>query len=198
MQIQYWKKAWCSCFLLVVMNFSSTVVLADEVIIHEEKKLVTAGWLERVIIEPWNIKLRAKLDTGAKTSSLHALDIERFDRDGEQWVRFHTIDPTENSPLTSIELPLVRDVRIKRHRTKTQVRPVVNMTFCMNGNVYTTEFSLIDRGRFNYPVLLGRSMLQQGIIIDPSVTFTLKTNQKACKKLFDKLTETETETSVKD
>ena len=54
--------------------------------------MVIAGWLEYVVLEPWDIKLRAKLDTGAKTSSLHALNIERFIRDGQSWVRFNTED----------------------------------------------------------------------------------------------------------
>ncbi len=151
----------------------------------EELEILVAGWLESIILQPWNIKLRAKLDTGAKTSSLHAEDIERFERDGVEWVRFHTTDPDEKNPLKTVEAPLIRDVKIKRHKQKPQTRPVVEMTFCLDGQIYTSEFSLTDRSRFNYQVLLGRRVLQQGILVDPASTFTLKINRKSCRKLME-------------
>ncbi len=151
---------------------------------RKQQKPLTAGWLEMIVLEPWDIRLRAKLDTGAKTSSLHAVDIERFKRKGKTWIRFRTTDPGEDdNPLTFIETPLIREVKIKRHKQKPQIRPVVEMTFCLDGRIYTSEFSLTDRSRFNYRVLLGRKMLQQGIIVDPASTFTLKTKKKSCKKL---------------
>ncbi len=151
----------------------------------EERETLVAGWLESIILQPWGIKLRAKLDTGAKTSSLHAEDIERFERDGVEWVRFHTTDPDEKNPLKTVEAPLIRDVKIKRHKQKPQTRPVVEMTFCLDGQIYTSEFSLTDRSRFNYQVLLGRRVLQQGILVDPASTFTLKIDRKSCRKLME-------------
>lgn len=169
-------------FLISLMPvlFISTSVSAETE--DKKQKLNTVGWLESVILEPWNIKLRAKLDTGAKTSSLHAVDIKRFERDGKEWVRFCTTDPEDQKVLKPMEAPLVRDVKIKRHNQKAQLRPVVEMTFCLDGEIYKSEFSLTDRSRFNYHVLLGRSMLQQGILVDPSVTFTSEINRKSCKK----------------
>ncbi len=148
-----------------------------------ERETLVAGWLESIVLQPWNIKLRAKLDTGAKTSSLHAEDIERFERDGKEWVRFHTTDPDEKNPLKTVEAQLIRDVKIKRHKQKPQTRPVVEMTFCLDGQIYTSEFSLTNRSRFNYQVLLGRRVLQQGILVDPASTFTLKIDRKSCRKL---------------
>ncbi len=173
--------------LFLMICFTSTLAsnVASAESDKKKQKLLTAGWLESVILQPWNIKLRAKLDTGANTSSLHAVDIERFERDGEKWIRFHTTDPDEKNPLTFVEAPLIRDVKIKRHKQKSQVRPVVEMTFCLDGQIYTSEFSLTDRSRFNYQVLLGRRMLQQGILVDPAATFTLKTTRKKCKKLME-------------
>ncbi len=171
--------------LILIISITSNLTFAKSGDENKKRKILTAGWLEMVILQPWNIKLRAKLDTGAKTSSLHAVDIERFERDGEKWVRFHTTDPDEENPLKFIEVPLVRDVKIKRHKQKPQIRPVVEMTFCLDGQIYTSEFSLTDRSRFNYRVLLGRKMLQQGIIVDPASTFILKTRRKSCKKLME-------------
>ena len=169
----------------LILHTYSSLAFAQSDDQNIKQKSLTAGWLESVILQPWNIKLRAKLDTGAKTSSLHAVDIDRFERDGEKWIRFHTTDPREKNPLKYIEVPLVRNVKIKRHKQKAQTRPVVEMTFCLDGHIYTSEFSLTDRSRFNYQVLLGRKMLQQGIIVDPASTFILKTKRKSCKKLME-------------
>jgi hypothetical protein len=143
---------------------------------------IVAGWLEYVVLEPWHIKLRAKLDTGAKTSSLHAVDIERFKRDGAHWVRFRTADKKSDAITQAIELPLKREVKIKSHHKRAATRPVVELSFCLNGHVYLSEFSLIDRGRFNYPILLGRRVLKQGILVDASTTFTLPIKQQRCKR----------------
>jgi len=187
--MQRFNKSNHSSLFLLTLIISLTSILSPSLAFaksdeeKEEREILVAGWLERIILQPWGIKLRAKLDTGAKTSSLHVEDIERFERDGKEWVRFHTTDPDEKSQLKTIEAPLIRDVKIKRHKQKPQTRPVVEMTFCLDGNIYTSEFSLTDRGRFHYPVLLGRRLLQQGILVDPASTFTLATDRKSCGKL---------------
>jgi hypothetical protein len=172
------------CVLFLTASLISNVVLAESKEQMEKQKLLTAGWLESVVLQPWNIKLRAKLDSGAKTSSLHAIDIEYFKRDGYKWVRFLTFDDKETNPLVPIEVPLVRTVKIKRHNLKSKTRPVVYMAFCLDGEIYNGEFSLNDRSKFHYPILLGRRLLQQGILVDPASTFTLRTKRKRCKKLY--------------
>lgn len=168
-----------------LLLFASNLTFADEEMINTQQTLTTAGWLENIVLAPWNIKLRAKLDTGAKTSSLHALNIERFKQDGNHWIRFHVENPVDGNPLKPIELPLIRDVKIKKHKRKAVTRPVVNMDFCLNGQIFSSEFNLVDRSEFNYPVLLGRSMLQQGIVVDPATTFTLQTDKQSCQKLIN-------------
>lgn len=147
-----------------------------------------AGWLEWVVLEPWGLKLKGKLDTGAKTSSLHAVDIEYFQREGKTWVRFKTFDPRRKTKVVTIERPLIRNVRIKRHKAVDQERPVVALDVCLGDRLITTEFSLIDRGRFNYPVLLGRRVLQQErISVDAASTYNLGTNLKRCKLLAESM-----------
>lgn len=144
----------------------------------------TAGWLEWVVLEPWGLKLKGKLDTGAKTSSLHAVDVEYFQREGEEWVRFKTFNPRRKTKVVTIERPLIRNVRIKRHMAAYQERPVVALDLCLGDRMVTTELSLIDRGRFNYPVLLGRRVLQQErILVDAAAIYILDTNLKRCKLL---------------
>lgn len=135
-----------------------------------------AGWVEKVHLLPGEIPLKAKLDTGAKTSSLHAEDISLFERDGAKWVRFQLrLTDAEDKPHDlTIERPRVRRVRIKEHEGEYDRRPVIEMRFCLGGKVHEAEFTLTDRGRFVYPVLLGRRFLADFAPVDSRKTFTRK------------------------
>ncbi len=135
------------------------------------------GWVESVRLEPWGFKFRARLDTGAKTSSMSARNIELFKKDDDQWVRFlfdYQEDKGSPERHVQIERPVFSMVRIRRHNGKVQERPVVQMELCINGQVHTEKFSLIDRTSLNYPVLLGRDALEDIAIVDPAATFLTK------------------------
>lgn len=123
------------------------------------------GWVEEVVVSRSAFTMHAKLDTGADTSSLDAQDIERFDRDGEPWVRF-TLSGEEDAETTTLERPLVRDVLIKRHRGPSQRRPVVKVPVCLGPFLMDIEVSLIDRSNFNYPVLIGRAAMEGVAVVD--------------------------------
>ena len=127
------------------------------------------GWAEPVILEETNYRLEAKLDTGADTSSLDAIDIRRFRRKGKSWVRF-TVEDHDEGDTVRLERPLLRRVRIKRHDGDSQRRSVVSLTVCLGEHRREVEFSLIDRSQFDYPVLLGRSALAGIAVVDPDAT----------------------------
>lgn len=161
-------KRYSSRVVLVLLSF----LLTANTYAKQSQDTIVAGWLETVILAPWQIQLRAKLDTGAKTSSIHAENIERFVRDDKEWIRFSL--PTgkaSNAIPNSIETPLVRDVLIKRHNLDSIKRPVVELSFCINSHYYKSEFSLADRHNYNYPLLLGRRFLENNIIVDSAATF---------------------------
>ena len=147
------------------------------------KQKVIMGWLESIYIKPWNRRLTAKLDTGAKTSSLHADKIEHFTKNGEDWVRFNLgdIEDKQLPPITA-EKPLVRTVNIKCKGDDCQPskRDVVLLTVCKNGTDYAAEFNLVDRSNFNYPVLLGRAFLKDVALVDAAETFLFKADQDPC------------------
>ncbi len=146
-----------------------------------ENPRLVFGWLEDIVIAPSGFKVRAKLDTGAKTSSIHADELEKFERDGEPWVRFVTRDRRRNNgDRITIERPLERTAKVKRHGRSPKERPVIELEFCLNHRLYKTEFTLTDRAGFNYPVLLGRRMLEEEILVDSALTFTQKTGRKSC------------------
>lgn len=136
----------------------------------DAQSLEIFGWVERVELLDGQLSVKAKLDTGAATSSLDASSIERFERDGKRWVRFVVVDP-ENDESIELEKRIVRNVRIVQHDGEHQRRPVVMLDVCFGPVRKEVEFSLINRSNFIYPVLLGRSALENVALIDPSETF---------------------------
>lgn len=135
---------------------------------------VIAGWLENVqLAVATDHPVKAKLDSGAKTSSINARNIEPFTRDGADWVRFELVLEGADDSIRTIamEQPVARFVRIKRHGGQPHRRAVVNLDFCFSGRWWRTEFSLVDRNKFHYPVLLGRRFLAGTAVIDSGETF---------------------------
>ncbi|WP_434458463.1 ATP-dependent zinc protease [Stutzerimonas urumqiensis] len=136
------------------------------------------GLTERVAIPEFGLELPAKLDTGAQTASLSARDIERFMRNGKQWVRFDlAIDKTHQQ---AIERPVARLSKIKRRagdydpeQEKTYTaRPVIEVDMCLGGTRRSIEVNLTDRSAFQYPLLIGSDALTQfGALVDPSLTY---------------------------
>ena len=142
--------------------------------VHAQPEVL--GWLEAAYLLPSGIRLRAKLDTGARTSSIHAIDIEPYEKDGEPWVRFSVpykpdkdVDEYE---YLALEKPVIRETRIKEHVGESNTRYVVELEYCLNGKHYHTPFTLADRSNFHYPVLLGRLSLRNKVLVDPSRSFT--------------------------
>lgn len=131
----------------------------------EIEDLEIFGWVEKVQLFDGDLAVYALLDTGAQTSSLDATDVTRFRRDGERWVRFTVTDPETEDRLT-LEKPLVRNVRIIRHDGNHQRRPVVKLPLCLGGELREVEVNLIDRSQLTYPMLLGRSVLQDFALVD--------------------------------
>jgi hypothetical protein len=148
---------------------------------QERAPKLILGWLETAHILGSDMRIKVKLDPGAKTSSLQATNIERFERDGEPWIRFDFHDEdvdTEKKHALRLEGPLVRDAVVKRHGAPSVTRPVVTQVICLHNQLFRTEFTLTDRGNFNYTMLLGRSFLSRVAIVDSSATFLSKPNCK--------------------
>lgn len=129
------------------------------------------GWVEMARIHPGNMLFATKLDTGAKSSSINAHDIEHFDRDGEKWVRFQV--KNRKGRMMTLERPLVRDVIIKRHEGQKEERPVVMLGICIGRDYVETPVSLRDRTGFLYPLLAGRTFIAGNFAIDPRRKFTV-------------------------
>lgn len=128
------------------------------------------GWVEKARISPGNMVLKAKMDSGADNSSLSVPNVDEFERNGEKWVRFELVN--EEGQRVVIERKLLRTAKIKRHRALRQQRPVVRMGICIGNYYKEAEVNLVDRSKFKYPLLIGRSFMGDGLLIDPSAQFT--------------------------
>ena len=136
------------------------------------------GWVEKSTLEPWGVEVKAKLDSGALTSSLDARDIERFDKEGEEWVRFRLrLEDEADGEMFSerMELPLYRSLRL-RGAGGVDRRPVVLMKVCLGDTVYEEQFSLRNREEMNYPLLLGRRTIGHLGLLDVRETFLTEPN----------------------
>lgn len=152
-------------------------------VLADEGASKTFGWIEEAIIEPEAITVKAKLDTGAKTSSMDAKDLEKFKKDGDDWVRFNVELKDANTGEISnapVERKVVRRIKV-RGAGGEESRPVVMMKICFGSEIYDEQFSLKNRGKMNYPVLIGRRTLEHLGAVDVSRTFTTKPTCKASK-----------------
>ncbi len=139
----------------------------------KEPARIIAGWVEKIRIDNQDFEVKAKLDTGARTSSIHAKNIKTFKKNGKQWVKFTLVlsDSKNNKHTLNLEKPRSRRTNIKNHDGMHDKRSVVDLDICFNGRIYTTEFTLADRSEYIYDVLLGRQFLKSKSIVDPDNTF---------------------------
>lgn len=110
----------------------------------------------------------ARIDSGATTSSMDARNIRRFERDGNQWVRFDIPVPgTETGEVTTIEREIARNARIIQSNVDDpERRPVVELQFRIGSKQQKAEFTLSDRSHLTYPMLIGRNILRDVMLID--------------------------------
>ncbi len=142
------------------------VAASNDMLFAGDKLLV--GEIENVRFDNLNMELRARIDTGAVTSSLHAREVRRFQRDGENWVRFTIEDPETGEPVV-LERPRSRRVRILQAGGEDpSTRPVVELRVTLGNNTQTAEFTLADRGSLEFPVLIGRNILRDLMVVDVS------------------------------
>lgn len=145
------------------------------------------GWVEKGKIMPWGVATKFKMDSGALTSSMHAENIDEFEKDGEDWVRFDVeledVD-TGKQVEKSFERRVLRDLEL-RGAGGSAHRPTVLMKVCFGDAIFEEEFSLEDRDDMNYPVLVGRRAIEHFGSIDVTRTFTTDPVCDADSKVYD-------------
>lgn len=118
------------------------------------------------------VGLRAKIDTGASTSTLHASDIQPFERDGTGWVRFTAHFGTLVQRRHRCEAPLVTVKTIKSSNGQAQSRYVIRTLLMLGDRQWPVEFTLACRKTMRYRVLLGSKALVAGqLVVNPALTY---------------------------
>ena len=146
---------------------TSTSQLTDKT----STQIPIVGGVETLYIHPFDISFQARMDTGAETSSIDAKNIQPFERDGEKWVSFD-ITNRKNNQTQHFEKNIIRKTNIIR-TLQEETRYVVNMNIKIGNEIIDTEFTLNDRSKFAYQVLIGRNIINGRFIIDPSTENTL-------------------------
>lgn len=141
--------------------------------IAEPQKYTSIGGIEWAFIEPGNVVLEARIDTGAETSSIHAQDIQLIEKDGKRWVRFSLTHPETNVKIP-LERRLHRRILVKQTADILEDRRyVVRMWVTLGASRTWLDVSLSDREGFEFPLLLGRNMLMDAFVVDISQRHTL-------------------------
>lgn len=132
------------------------------------------GEKEWALVEPGDVVLEARIDTGAETSSIHAENIQLLEKDGARWVRFTITDPADQREI-QLERRLHRRILIKQTGDENLERRYVVRMWVSLGNTRTwLDVSLSDRDDFEFPLLIGRNMLMDAFAVDVSLHHTLQ------------------------
>ena len=116
-------------------------------------------------------QMRAKIDTGARTSALHAEKQELFERDGAKWVRFLIPNETRFMPKM-VEAPLYDRRDIKNTRGVSERRLIVHTTLLLGHHRWNIEVSLADRKNMGFDLILGRTAIRRRrVLVDPGRSF---------------------------
>ena len=137
---------------------------------------INIGWREWISFPDYdNFRLKAKIDSGARTSALHATHIQEFEKNGERWVRFRVY---QSRQFMYVEKPIVRYTIIKNSFGESQKRPLILMKIKLGNKSWKTDISLTQRSGMAYPMLIGRNTLKKKHMIHPKRSFVLTENNK--------------------
>lgn len=139
----------------------------------ERKRLPSIGWREWVGLPDFGIRrIKVKVDTGARSSSLHAFDMRFFERDGKRWVRFLVHPVQRNSVKTvEVEAPVLDFRAVRSSSGKATLRPVILARIELLGLDWPVELTLAGRDEMGFRMLLGREAIRRRFLVDAGRSF---------------------------
>lgn len=141
------------------------------------------GWREWVSLPDLGIdRIKAKVDTGARTSALHAFDVELVD-DGEQKIVKFSIHPKQKDleAVIQCQAPLLDEREVRDSGGHTEKRYVIETTITIGSAVHAAEITLTNRDSMGFRMLLGRTTMRGHYLVDPGRSY-LKGKRKLRSK----------------
>ncbi|MDH3226905.1 MAG: ATP-dependent zinc protease [Thermoleophilia bacterium] len=131
------------------------------------------GWREWVSLPDFGVlRIKAKVDTGARTSTLHAFGLELFDRNDDEWARF-SIHPRQRSTeaAVTVEAPVSGWKRVRSSNGQSEHRPVLLTPVGLLGREWPIELTLSNRDQMGFRMLLGRQAVRRRFLVDPGRSY---------------------------
>lgn len=148
----------------------------DAPIPGEPSPVPILGWKEHVVLPEWDLRLRGKLDTGARSSALHVTALEELgdhidDDTGERrpLVRFDVVLGRKSKPIHhEVTVPIIGHRVVRDTGARAETRPVVRTRIVCGPLDTMADITLTDRTGMNFRMLLGRLTLEHRALVDPS------------------------------
>lgn len=135
--------------------------------------LPVIGWREWTGLPDFGIEwIKVKVDTGARSSSLHAFNLAPFQRDGIDWVRFQ-VHPVQRKRLKTVdvEAPVLEYRSVRSSSGKASLRPVIITNILLLGRTWPIELTLASRDEMGFRMLLGREAIRGRYLVDPGSSY---------------------------
>jgi hypothetical protein len=137
-------------------------------------ELLTLGWREWLALPQLGIgAIKAKIDTGARSSALHVESQEGFLRDGQDWVRFSIAPASRRAPRVICEAPVVARRDVTDSGGHTTERRFIRTELEVAGRRWPIEVNLTNRIHMLFPMLLGRTAMAGRLQVNPAVSYSL-------------------------
>ena len=137
-----------------------------------KKALPIIGWREWVSLPDLGLEnIKAKIDSGARSSALHAFDLRAFTVGGVPWVRFRVHPMQHGGPTVEAEAEITDMRRVRNPGGRRELRPVIRTHVELSDKQWKIDVTLTPRWGMSFRMLLGRQAIRRHFLVDPGGSF---------------------------